>query len=181
MVNNLIVDSDGSDKENLENIKDLVGCVFMDEEGGVVKGSPQYVAEQLGAIFIVNTDFMRGRSWGLYVRGGRIFRDKPTKGIDVCCLRTDGRMEILDGDTLDGKSLLAQGNVWHVLTFGPSLLNGDIDIAKILQIGLPLIGGFLNQRNESVNHSEDFENDDLSAISEIANEEIYSQLKRYFS
>ena len=109
----------------LENVKDLVGCVFMDEEGGVVKGSPQYVAEQLGAIFIVNTDFMRGRSWGLYVRGGRIFRDKPTKGIDVCCLRTDGRMEILDGDTLDGKSLLAQGNVWHVLTFGPSLLNGD--------------------------------------------------------
>jgi hypothetical protein len=63
----------------------------------------------------------------------------------------------------------------------PSLLNGDIDIAKILQIGLPLIGGFLNQRSESVNHSEDFENDDLSTISEIANEEIYSQLKHYFS
>ncbi|MBP3321168.1 MAG: phosphodiester glycosidase family protein [Clostridia bacterium] len=109
----------------LDNIKDLVGCVFMDEDGGVVKGSPQYVAEQLGAIFIVNTDFMRGRSWGLYIRGGHIFRDKSTKGIDVCCLRTDGRMEILDGDTLDSKALLAQGDIWHVLTFGPSLLNED--------------------------------------------------------
>lgn len=109
----------------LDDVRDLVGCVFMDEEGGVVKGSPQYVAEQLGAVFIVNTDFMRGRSWGLYVRGGRIFRDKPTKGIDVCCLRTDGRMEILDGDTLDSRALLAEGDVWHVLTFGPSLLNED--------------------------------------------------------
>ena len=109
----------------MEDIKDLIGCVFTDEEGKIAEGSPQQVTEQLNALFVVNTDFMKGRSWGLYVRGGQVFRQKKTKGIDVCCIKTDGTMQILDGDTLDPDALMAQGDVWHVLTFGPSLLNED--------------------------------------------------------
>jgi exopolysaccharide biosynthesis protein len=83
------------------------------------------VEKQLGAVFVLNTDFIKGRSWGLYVRGGRVFRNKTTEGIDVCAINKDGTMEILDGDTLNADALLKEGKVWHVLTFGPSLLNPD--------------------------------------------------------
>ena len=109
----------------LDNVKDLVGCVFNDSEGNISDGSPERVEEQLGAVFVMNTDFIKGRSWGLYVRGGHVFRNKPTKGIDVCAINKDGKMEILDGDTLNADALLKSGKVWHVLTFGPSLLNKD--------------------------------------------------------
>jgi hypothetical protein len=109
----------------LDNVKDLVGCVFNDAAGELADGSPERVEEQLGAVFVLNTDFIKGRSWGLYVRGGHVFRNKSTKGIAVCAINKDGKMEILDGDTLDADALLRSGKVWHVLTFGPSLLNAD--------------------------------------------------------
>lgn len=110
----------------LEDIKDLMGCVLFDEEGSISKGTPEDVMNEIDdALFIVNTDFMRKRSWGLYVRGGKVYRDKPTAGIDICAINKDGTMEILDGDTLDSKALMEEGKVWHVLTFGPSLLNED--------------------------------------------------------
>ena len=110
----------------LDDIKDLMGCVLFDEEGAISKGTPEDVMAGIDdVLFLVNTDFMRSRSWGLYVRGGTVYRNKPTKGIDICAINKDGKMEILDGDTLDADALMAQGDVWHVLTFGPSLLNED--------------------------------------------------------
>ena len=110
----------------LDDIKDLIGCVLFDEEGAISKGSPEDVMEEIDdALFVVNTDFMRSRKWGLYVRGGKVYRNKPTAGIDVCAINKDGKMEILDGDTLDAEKLIEEGKVWHVLTFGPSLLNAD--------------------------------------------------------
>ena len=110
----------------LSDIRDLIGCVLFDEEGAISKGTPEDVMNTVeDALFIVNTDFMRSRSWGLYVRGGKVYRSKPTAGIDICAIGKDGKMEILDGDTLDPEQLMEEGNVWHVLTFGPSLLNED--------------------------------------------------------
>jgi hypothetical protein len=110
----------------LNDIKDLMGCVLFDEEGAISKGTPEDVMAGIDdVLFLVNTDFMRSRKWGLYVRGGKVYRNKPTTGIDVCAINKDGKMEILDGDTLDADKLVNEGNVWHVLTFGPSLLNAD--------------------------------------------------------
>lgn len=110
----------------LSDIRDLIGCVLFDEEGAISKGTPEDVMNTVeDALFIINTDFMRSRSWGLYVRGGKIYRNKPTAGIDICAIGKDGKMEILDGDTLDPEKLMEEGKVWHVLTFGPSLLNED--------------------------------------------------------
>lgn len=110
----------------LSDIKDLIGCVLTDEDGDLSKGTPEDVMKGIDdALFLVNTDFMRSRKWGLYVRGGKIYRNKPTERLDVCAINTDGKMMILDGDTLDPEALMEKGDIWHVLTFGPSLLNED--------------------------------------------------------
>ena len=63
----------------------------------------------------------------------------------------------------------------------PTLIKGEFDLQKILQLGLPLFSEFFNRQNQTLSQTNDFENDNLLAISEIANEEIYSQLKSYFS
>ena len=110
----------------LQDIRDLIGCVLFDEEGSISKGTPEDVMNQIdNTLFVINTDFMRSRSWGLYVRGGKVYRSKRTNGIDICAINKNGKMEILDGDTLNADKLMKEGNVWHVLTFGPSLLNED--------------------------------------------------------
>ena len=63
----------------------------------------------------------------------------------------------------------------------PTLLNDDINIQKLLQMCLPLISGFFSKKKYNFTEENDFKNDNLSAISEIANNEIYEQLKSYFN
>ena len=109
----------------IENISQLVGHVLTDENGKYTTGTPERAIAETGALLLLNTDFVSARKWGLYVRGGKLWKDRYTDGIDVCAIGRDGKMKILDGDTIDSEKILADENLYHILTFGPSLLNED--------------------------------------------------------
>ncbi len=109
----------------IDNVSQLAGCVLTDENGSIVKGTPEDVIAATDALFVINSDFMRSRSWGLYVRQGKVWRSKPTSGVDLCIIGKDGKMKICNGDSFDSEACLKDNNLFHVFTFGPSLLNED--------------------------------------------------------
>ncbi len=109
----------------INRITQLVGCVLTDESGSIAKGTPEDVLEKTDALFLINSDFMRGRQWGLYVRNGKLWRNKPTAGVDICTIDKDGIMRVFNGDSFNSEEYLKNSNLWHVITFGPSLLNDD--------------------------------------------------------
>ena len=109
----------------VDRIDQLFGAVLTDEEGKIVNGSPEDVLKTTDALLLLNSDYVRARSWGLYVRNGRIYRNEAITGIDVCTIGKSGKMEIYDGDTVSKEALLKDSNLWHIFSFGPSLLNED--------------------------------------------------------
>ena len=107
----------------VDRIDQLFGAVLTDEEGKIVNGSPEDVLKTTDALLLLNSDYVRARSWGLYVRNGRIYRNEAITGIDVCTIGKSGKMEIYDGDTVSKEALLKDSDLWHIFSFGPSLLN----------------------------------------------------------
>lgn len=109
----------------VDRIDQLFGAVLTDGTGKVVNGSPEDVLETIEALVLLNGDYIRARSWGLYVRNGLVYRNETIAGIDVCTIGKSGKMEIHDGDAVSGETLLEDSDLWHVFSFGPSLLNAD--------------------------------------------------------
>lgn len=110
----------------IDSITEMVGYVLYDEDGKIKKGNASEAVEATGAILAINSDFLGARNWGLYVRNGKLVKKAgETSGIDVCSIGRDGIMRVYDGDTLDADDLLDDPNLYHVFSFGPSLLNAD--------------------------------------------------------
>ena len=82
------------------------------------------IAETNRAILAISGDFIRFRPEGLCVRNGVVYRTKPDPARDVCAFYRDGRMETFDANLVP-KDLTENPDVWHIIGFGPSLLDAD--------------------------------------------------------
>lgn len=109
----------------IDNMSQFVGYVCRDENGNVTKAPGAEAVKDTNAVLLINCDFLTARKWGLYVRGGVNVRDKEVNGIDLLLIGKDGKMRIEDGDTFDKSTALRDKNLYHIFSFGPSLLNED--------------------------------------------------------
>lgn len=105
----------------VSTVTDLETYVFLDENGNVCDGSVEEAAGSASAVFAVNTDYFKSRSWGYYVRNGVKYLGNYTKN-DVCVIYLDGSMEILPGEQVRFDEIMKKG-VWQMFTFGPSLFD----------------------------------------------------------
>ena len=109
----------------VKEVSQIFGEVLTDRVGNLVDGTPEQAYANTNALLLLNSDYLRARSWGLYVRNGNLFRNKEITGIDICAIDKTGKMRVYNGDTVDKEALLADENLWHIFSFGPSLLNED--------------------------------------------------------
>lgn len=109
----------------IDDMSQFCGYVCRDENGRLTKTPAEEVAEKTDALLLINADFLSARSWGLYVRGGEKVRDKGLGGFDLCLVDSDGKMTVTDSDGTTVKEIMERKDLYHVFSFGPSLLNGD--------------------------------------------------------
>lgn len=109
----------------VKDVSQLFGEVLTDRTGNLVDGTPEEAYANTNALLLLNTDYIRARSWGLCVRNGSLFRNKSITGIDICAIDKAGKMRIYNGDTVNKEELLEDENLWHIFSFGPSLLSED--------------------------------------------------------
>lgn len=81
------------------------------------------VAEGAGAILAISGDYIRHRESGICVRNGETYRTEHDPERDVCVFYRDGTMETFDADNVPEETLLSDPNVWHIIGFGPALLD----------------------------------------------------------
>ena len=109
----------------IDNMSQFVGYVCRDGNGDLTKKPASDAISDTNAVLLINADFLTARSWGLYVRGGRTIRDKGTEGVDLCLIGKSGKMRVCSGDGFNKKSALKDSDLYHIFSFGPSLLNDD--------------------------------------------------------
>ena len=103
----------------VKEVSQIFGEVLTDRVGNLVDGTPEQAYANTNALLLLNSDYLRARSWGLYVRNGNLFRNKEITGIDICVIDKTGKMRVYNGDTVDKEALLADENLWHIFSFGP--------------------------------------------------------------
>lgn len=105
--------------------------------GRNIKETTSEMALSNGAVFAVNGDYCGFRDYGFVVRNGTAYRDKPREAYDddALVVYSDGRFEIVDENSSDVSSLVADGAV-QVFSFGPSLVNdGEITVGQYAEVG----------------------------------------------
>lgn len=80
-------------------------------------------AQRFDAVAAISGDFIRFRDTGLCMRNGVWYRQKPDPRRDVCVLTREGVMETYTAQELDLEGLLQREDLWHVIGFGPVLLD----------------------------------------------------------
>ena len=81
------------------------------------------IVESNNALLAISGDFIRFRSTGLCVRNGTVYRTVHDPTRDVCVFYRDGHIEMFDADATPVDTILSDPEVWHVIGFGPSLLD----------------------------------------------------------
>ena len=109
----------------IDDMSQFLGYVCRTKSGSLGNTPADEVIKETNAPLLINADYLSARKWGLYVRAGVKIRDKGTEGVDVCLIGKDGVMRVENGDTFDYSAEKKSGNVYHIFSFGPSLLNGD--------------------------------------------------------
>ena len=88
-----------------------------------------YPMEQLvrdnNAMLAISGDFIRSRTTGLCVRNGVVYRKTHDPSRDVCVFYRDGHIETFDATATPVDTILNDPEVWHVIGFGPSLLDEE--------------------------------------------------------
>ena len=80
------------------------------------------ISQRVGAVAAICGDHYYGRSEGIVVRNGVLYRD--THNEDVCVLYTDGSMVTMTDAELDIEAVKA-ASPWQVWSFGPGLLDAE--------------------------------------------------------
>ena len=80
-------------------------------------------AQRFDAVAAISGDFIRFRDTGLCMRNGVWYRQEPDPRRDVCVLTREGVMETYTAQELDLEGLLQREDLWHVIGFGPVLLD----------------------------------------------------------
>ena len=82
-------------------------------------------AKQSDAIFAVSGDFTLTRKKGLVIRNGELLQSEHDVKRDVGVIYTDGHMETYLAQETPVEEILNDPTVWHILGFGPELLDGN--------------------------------------------------------
>ena len=93
--------------------------------GKSIAESPLITANNNNAILAVTGDYYSGRSKGLVIRNGELYRDTPFA--DVCVLYENGAMETYPTDQVDNASIIAN-RAYQAWSFGPELLDNGAEI-----------------------------------------------------
>lgn len=81
------------------------------------------IAKEYNALFAISGDYIRYRDTGVCVRNGVLCRSTPDNERDMGVIYLDGRMETYEAKKAPVEALLADENVWHIIGFGPELLD----------------------------------------------------------
>ncbi len=108
-----------------------------DTYGRKVTATTSDTAMENNAILAINGDFYGARERGYVIRNGILYRDTPSDE-DVLCIYKDGRMEIVDPNTVTAQELIDNG-AWQAFSFGPGLLeDGEILVDTRDEVGLAM-------------------------------------------
>lgn len=83
------------------------------------------LAASNNAVLAISGDYIRHRKLGLCARNGVVYRDTPDPKRDVAAMYRDGTMAVFDATDTPAGELTADPNVWHLIGFGPSLLDAE--------------------------------------------------------
>ena len=109
----------------IRDIQCLRTCFAKDKFGrGHYEWLTDMCARTDNTVIGVNGDYCGGRSDGIVIRNGELFRDDKAPWRDVCALYWDGSMKIFSGKKWNTKAEMKNGccQAWN---FGPSLLDGN--------------------------------------------------------
>ena len=98
--------------------------------GRNIKAKPSVVAEEHNAILAVNGDFYGAHKSGYVFRNGTLYQSSIRRDTqyDDLLIYKDGSFGYINEETTEA-STLAGSNVWHLLRFGPVLLDkGEIKV-----------------------------------------------------
>ena len=82
------------------------------------------ICDRKGCVMGINGDYYGGRSDGIVVRNGELYRDDRHAWRDVCALYWDGTMKVYDAEDWDSKRAINDG-CYQAWNFGPSLLDAS--------------------------------------------------------
>lgn len=119
----------------VKDITCLRAAFAKDKYGRAYTEWPTEIAERLGAVLTVNGDFYGGRSNGIVIRNGKLYREDDNPKRDVAVLYWDGTMECFSPWQFDLEQAMERG-AYQAWNFGPMLLDED--------------GGALTEFNSSV-------------------------------
>lgn len=84
------------------------------------------MASDNGAILAISGDNYGGRTTGVIIRNGKLYRDKPYE--ELMAIYGDGVMKTFTRDQIDTQKMLSDG-VWQTYSFGPGLMEDGKPIA----------------------------------------------------
>lgn len=82
------------------------------------------INRRVGGVIAVNGDYYGGRSDGIVIRNGELFREDAYPVRDVCVLYWDGTMETYSDVKFDAEAAIDNG-AYQAWNFGPELLDKD--------------------------------------------------------
>ncbi|MCL2672485.1 MAG: phosphodiester glycosidase family protein [Clostridiales bacterium] len=82
------------------------------------------IATKVDAVFAISGDFYAWRDEGLVVRNGEVIRATVDTYRDICVIYRDGRMESFERGHYSA-DIAQDPDVWHILSFGPILLDEE--------------------------------------------------------
>jgi exopolysaccharide biosynthesis protein len=104
--------------------------------GRNIKAKPSVMAEEHNAILAVNGDFYGAHKNGYVFRNGTLYQSSIRRDTqyDDLLIYKDGSFGYINEKTTEA-STLAGSNVWHLLRFGPVLLDkGQITVDKVAEL-----------------------------------------------
>lgn len=81
-------------------------------------------AERNNAVLAVNGDYYGVQEKGICVHNGVVYRSTAKADTDICCIFSDGTMEIVKSEDFDIDALTDRG-LWQAFSFGPELVSGS--------------------------------------------------------
>lgn len=119
----------------LKSVFNLKTAFAKDTYGKNIIQTTSTQAKNKGAVLAVNGDFYGKRENGYVVRNAEIFRDSKSKknerntDVDLAILQNGSFRCFSEAEC--SMDVVASWNPWHVLSFGPSLLeNGEVTVKK---------------------------------------------------
>ena len=99
----------------------LVTAMANDKYGRGFREWPAEFAQRYNALITLSGDYYGGRSDGVVIRNGTLYRDQFVSS-DVCVLNWDGTMETLEAYEFDADRAMENG-AYQAWNFGPLLLD----------------------------------------------------------